>query len=377
MAKKQEQETAQREISEVAPNVLRMQLPIRLPGLGHVNCYALLDDEGCALVDPGLPGPGSFSALEDRLGQAGLRVKDVHSVVVTHSHPDHFGGAVRIAKEAGAKVIGHDSFFFGVPSPEDEAKASVEDQEAAARAEEAELAAERGEPSTAAEGDARPEPTPPPPLHHHHRGRRSPWGGRRPGPSRFARWVFMALRKVRGIQWVPDITDPVTNLEVLRLAKREYFVVHTPGHTEDHICLHCPEEGLFLSGDHVLPTITPHIGGIARSLDPLRTFYQSLDLCAAIPHVDNVLPAHGHPFTDLADRCHAIQAHHDERLDKVREIARDLGPSSVEAFSQRLFRKRSWGPMAESETYAHLEHLRLGGEAEVHRDRRGMLIYDL
>ena len=127
----------------------------------------------------------------------------------------------------------------------------------------------------------------------------------------------------------------------------------------------------------MLPTITPHIGGVARSLDPLRTFYESLDLCAAIPHVGNVLPAHGHPFSDLAERCHAIQAHHDERLEKVREIARDLGPSTVEAFMQRLFRQRSWGAMAESETYAHVEHLRLAGEADVHRDKKGMLIYDI
>ncbi|MEE2662621.1 MAG: MBL fold metallo-hydrolase [Myxococcota bacterium] len=367
MAKKQEQEPARREISEVAKNVLRMELPIRLPGLRHVNCYALVDDDGCAVVDPGLPGPSTYAALEDRLGQASLKVKDVHTVIVTHSHPDHFGGAVRLAKEAGAKVVGHDSFFFGVPSPEDEAKASVEDQEAAAEAEDAELEAE---------ASGRPLPTWPPPQHRGFRGR-APWGGKRPGPSGFARWVYLALRTFRGIQFVPTITDPVTNLQVLRLAKREYFILHTPGHTEDHICLHCPEEEVFLSGDHVLPTITPHIGGVARSLDPLRTFYESLDLCAAIPHVKQVLPAHGHPFSDLAARCHAIQQHHDERLDKVREIARGIGPETVEAFSQRLFKQRSWGAMAESETYAHLEHLRLAGEAEVHRDRRGMLIYHL
>jgi glyoxylase-like metal-dependent hydrolase (beta-lactamase superfamily II) len=367
MAKKQEQEAARREISEVANNVLRMELPVRLPGLRHVNCYALIDDDGCAVVDPGLPGPSTFAALEDRLKQADLKVKDVHTVIVTHSHPDHFGGAVRLAKEAGAKVVGHDSFFFGVPSPEDEAKASVEDQEAAAEAEDAELEAEEA---------GRPLPTPPPPQLRRYRGR-APWGGKRPGPSRFAYWVYLAMRTFRGIHFVPTITDPVTNLQVLRLAKREFFIVHTPGHTEDHICLHCPEEELFLSGDHVLPTITPHIGGVARSLDPLRTFYESLDLCAAIPHVKQVLPAHGHPFSDLAGRCHAIQQHHDERLDKVREIARGIGPETVEAFSQQLFKQRSWGAMAESETYAHLEHLRLAGEAAVHRDRRGMLIYDL
>ncbi len=31
--------------------------------------------------------------------------------------------------------------------------------------------------------------------------------------------------------------------------------------------------------------------------------------------------------------------------------------------------------MAESETYAHLEHLRHASEAESHRDKSGMLLY--
>ena len=54
---KQEQEPASEEITEVAPGVIRMQLPIWMPGLGHVNMYGLIDDRGLAVVDPGLPGP--------------------------------------------------------------------------------------------------------------------------------------------------------------------------------------------------------------------------------------------------------------------------------------------------------------------------------
>ena len=70
--RREEQEDASTEVTEVASNVLRMQLPIRMPGLGHVNCYALLDDDGAAVVDPGLPGPGA-EARHDRprlLGRA-------------------------------------------------------------------------------------------------------------------------------------------------------------------------------------------------------------------------------------------------------------------------------------------------------------------
>ncbi|MEM8706503.1 MAG: MBL fold metallo-hydrolase, partial [Actinomycetota bacterium] len=76
---KQEQEPASEEVTEVANGVLRMQLPISLPGLGHVNCYALVDGDGVALVDPGLPGEESWNALMARLRQAEIPVERVHT----------------------------------------------------------------------------------------------------------------------------------------------------------------------------------------------------------------------------------------------------------------------------------------------------------
>ena len=56
IVERQEKQPASTEVTEVAPDILRMQLPISLPGLGHVNTYALCDDRGVAVVDPGLPG---------------------------------------------------------------------------------------------------------------------------------------------------------------------------------------------------------------------------------------------------------------------------------------------------------------------------------
>ena len=44
-------------------------------------------------------------------------------------------------------------------------------------------------------------------------------------------------------------------------------------------------------------------------------------------------------------------------------------------FMQVLFRPRSWGEMAESETYAHLEHLRLAGELRADRNDDGLTTY--
>lgn len=365
MAKKQEQETARSDVVEVAPDVLRLELPIRLPGLGHVNCYAILDGEGAAVVDPGLPGPGSWRALQDRLKTAGLATRNIHTVIVTHSHPDHFGGAARFAKESGAQVIAHRSFSFGPPSPHQSSEVSAE---------------HLGE-KEAAESDAEPDAEADPPAEQRtreaiasHTTTRTPWGGQRPRPPLLTRLKWHAMRWVSG-RIIPVVTHPVEHGDVLELAGREWFVVHTPGHTGDHFCLHDPEEGTFLAGDHVLPSITPHISGLASSEDPLASYFYSLDRVAELSDVSRVLPAHGHPFSDLAARTVAIKEHHHERLGKLKEISRDLGPATVQAFSQRLFKQRSWGAMAESETFAHLEHLRIAGDAERRIEPDGSYLY--
>ena len=373
MAKRQEQEDARTEVTEVAPNLLRMELPIRMPGLGHVNSYAIVDNDGCTVVDPGMPGPGTWKALQDRLKQAGMTPKHVHTVVITHSHPDHFGCAMRFAKESGAKVVAHRKFSFGLPQVE-EPEVSTDD-----------LAAHQGghghnhspaldeiDPDESHDTrEARVEDE----LRRSLAGGRTPWGGERPRPPLRIKLKWMAMRWL-GQSIIPVVSHPVEHGDVLMLAGREWFVFHTPGHTQDHFCLHDPETGLFLAGDHVLPTITPHISGISSSPDPLATFFYSLDRVGEIDGVEQVLPAHGHPFHDLTARCDAIKEHHDERLDKVKEIGRDLGAASVRDYSRRLFKPRSWGGMAESETYAHLEHLRMAGDASARRDENERLIYE-
>ena len=356
MARRQEQESARPEVTEVAPNVLRMQLPIRMPGLGHVNCYALIDADGAALVDPGLPGPGTWRAIQDRLRSADLKVRDVHTVIVTHSHPDHFGGATRLAKEAGAKVIAHRSFGFGPPPSADQPEVSVDD-----------LAAQR-------DAEGRSEEREPPKRSSSPWSGPSPWGGSRTPLRVRLRWRMR--RWMSGGGFAPDITNPVDQGEILRLGGREWLVLHTPGHTSDHICLHDRESGTFLAGDHVLPTITPHISGMTHEPDPLKQFFDSLDQVGRIQDAKTVLPAHGHPFSDLSGRAEAIKRHHYERLEKVKKISGVLGsPATVVEFSKQLFKPRSWGSMAESETYAHLEHLRQIGEAERHVDEAGNLVY--
>ncbi len=341
---KQEQEDATTDITEVAPGVLRSQLPISMPGLGHVNCYMLEDERGVAIVDPGLPGEDSWNHLVDRLGRAGFTVDNVHTVVVTHSHPDHFGGAIRMHAETGADIIAHETFstiFDPAESGDDEDSGNLDVNSADGRA----AAMER------------------------YFAAPTPWGGKRPRPSP----EFMErMRRSGGTSGsmfgIPAPTQPMIDGQTVKLARREWVAMHTPGHTYDHLCLFDPEHGAVLTGDHVLPSITPHISGLTPDSDPLALFFDSLRRMADMTDVSIALPAHGHPFTDLGGRAEHIIDHHQERLDIIRNAHHELPNGTVMDFMRVLFRERSWGEMAESETYAHLEHLRELGEINCHFD---------
>ncbi|MEX2659630.1 MAG: MBL fold metallo-hydrolase [Acidimicrobiales bacterium] len=338
--KKQEQELASEVVTEVAPNVLRMMLPIDFTGLGHVNMYGLLDERGIAVVDPGLPGPGPYKVVERRLRAAGIPLKRIHTVIVTHSHPDHYGGAGRLAKEAGAELVTHvgfQTFWANAHRCLDPTHGHDEGGD------------EHCEDHVAATAPwAKP----------------TPWGTDFQRPKMGGRLPLPGVRRLARRRFAaPEPTRRVRSGDVLQLAGREMFAVHTPGHTTDHLCLHDPEAGLLFSGDHILPTITPHISGLGQDPDPLASFLDSLDRCAELEDVKDVLPAHGHPFTDVAARVDAIKDHHAGRIGQLREASAALGWASVATLSRQIFKPRVWGSMAESETYAHLEHLVARGEA--------------
>ena len=339
--RRQEQERASSEVIEVAPGILRAQLPIDMPGLGHTNCYVIEDDRGVAVVDPGLPGKATLKVLTQRLASVGIPLERVHTVVVTHSHPDHFGGAGWIRRETGADIVTHRRFSFiwdrfDPPDLEAEALAAL--------------------PPTGAPGEhdgKRRNPWDPP-----------PWGGEPHAFSLGRRLRMRGMRRFPRFFRTPTPTVRVDDADAVRLGGRDWVALFTPGHTADHLCLYDPVERVMLSGDHVLPTITPHIGGLSPVGDPLDDFFASLQKVAGYgPETNVVLPAHGHPFADLAGRAAAIHEHHLERLDTLRRAAEEIGrPARVHELSTHLFSARAQGSMADSETFAHLEHLRRSGE---------------
>ena len=63
-------------------------------------------------------------------------------------------------------------------------------------------------------------------------------------------------------------------------------------------------------------------------------------------------------------------------MELLRSVSAALGPATVQQLSREIFPPKHWGVMAESETFAHLEHMVRAGDAE--RRRKGdTLLYDV
>jgi glyoxylase-like metal-dependent hydrolase (beta-lactamase superfamily II) len=141
----------------------------------------------------------------------------------------------------------------------------------------------------------------------------------------------------------------------------------TPGHSPGHLCFWEASNKLMLSGDHVLPRITPNIPYHPQAgSDPLGDFLRSLDKVDAFDALE-VLPAHEHRFDDLHARVAGLRAHHESRFVEVIAALRS-GVTTAWELASRMHWSRSWDEIqgfmrraAVSEAMAHLRVLESRG----------------
>jgi glyoxylase-like metal-dependent hydrolase (beta-lactamase superfamily II) len=302
-------------LTKITDGIERATLMLPFPP-GHVHIYLLRGDRGWTAVDTGLGLPeagAQWSAIMASLDAP------IRRIAITHFHPDHIGAAADAEALTGASV--HQG------------------------------ALDYAQCERVWGSDDWPE-------------RIAGWMELHGTPTDVARDVLQQGRIAT--LFIRHSANP----ELIRDGDLldGWRVVELPGHADGHIGFE--RDGILVSGDHLLPGITPTVGRYADGTpDPLGAYLASLERTIQLAP-ELVLPGHGEPIKEPAARARELIEHHRERLEATAAALRD-GPRTAYEVSLALFQSdldASGRRFAVAETLAHLERLEVGGAASSDED---------
>lgn len=317
-------------VEQVQPGLWSIPVAIPIKPLRYVLVYVMETPDGVALIDAGWNDDASYDTLAAGLKEAGHTTSDIHDIFVTHVHPDHFGLAKRLREETGARIALHRR----------EAKTLMIDP--------------KQEVQWQMEGEVRSV------LH--------------AIPEEDQRMMKQEVGNFRSFvdHSAPDIL--LDDGQQVELSGWTLSGILTPGHTPGHLCFAEPNRKILFTGDHVLPRITPNISVHSNNpTDSLARYLESLaKITETAESIDGVtgLPGHEYRYAGIADRARELMAHHEERLEELRNIVVEHPGISTWEISQRLTWSRDWS------TFQFPERRSALGEAIAHAEllsQRGVI----
>lgn len=280
------------QVSDV-PRVVRIALPTATGDDRSIEretaCYLLIGKHRSVLVDTGSDSTLGLGLLTRALEALDVRIADL-DVILTHEHPDHTGLA-RYASGGRARLMA--------------GAGALDHMRATAEYTTRTVVRERWE--LEGFGDAQ----------------ELVLAGVRSCPDEAIRLGALPLADGDRLPWDDAIVE----------------VLATPGHTPGSICLYLPEHQILLSGDHVLPHVSPPLCapplGCLEHGDTAQKPWaaQYLDSLNRVAELDVRLwlPAHGPWGEDLAARARSLVTHHEARLELlVRLVTERDGPAAVD-----------------------------------------------
>ena len=298
-----------------APGILRLQLPIQMPGLGHVNCYALEDERGWTVVDPGHAGPevlqGDGGAVRRRRLPACRTSTPSSSPTATSTTSAGPAGSAR--RPAPTSSRRGRSARGGTPTTS--------------------TTSTRGKVSTSTAA--------------------SPWDRRdpvgRPAPAPAAEGAAHATRVLRPlikrVFATPSPSVRLDDAEVIRFGRREWVAVHTPGpHARPPLPLRPRRRRAAVGRPRAADDHPAHQRASTPGPTRCRAFVESLDKVspargraarAARPRLPVHRPATAGSTTSTATTTSGSSG--------CKGYLAEAGEASVIDLSQQLFRQQVWG----------------------------------
>jgi glyoxylase-like metal-dependent hydrolase (beta-lactamase superfamily II) len=290
--------------------------------LRYVFVYAFETERGPYIVDAGWNTDEAFSALSEGLAEAGFDIGDVRGVMVTHIHADHYGLAGRIRETSGAWIALHPSDAALIHDRYEEPDDLLE--------------------------------------------RMGGWLRRLGAPEEELETLRNASMPVR--PFVENARPDVLLEDGDRpdVPGWDLRAIWTPGHSPGHLCFWEPANEVMLTGDCVLPRITPNVNLNPQAGDnPLGDYLESLARLST--YEGNALPAHEWRFDSVRQRCRELEQHHEHRFAEVIDAIR-AGLTTAWEIAPMMDWSRPWEVMdpqfrrsAIGEAMAHLRALEVRG----------------
>jgi glyoxylase-like metal-dependent hydrolase (beta-lactamase superfamily II) len=323
-------------LQKVAPDIFWLRMPLPFD-LDHINLYLLEDgDEGYALIDTGI-GTSRVEELWEAL-LAELK-KPITKVIVTHMHPDHIGMAGYLVEKFRVPLyMSHSEYFVArALSAGSRGASDWQDDEYLVRC----------------------------------------------GMSQ--EYVAKAKQNRKESKGVGQVIHPIPlqyeRLEegdTIPIGSDEWQVMIGRGHSPEHVCLYSEQRAVLISGDHVLPGISPNIGVYSTepNANALEQYLTTLPQFLNLPKNTLVLPSHKQPFHGLHIRVNELIEHHHLHLDNLRAFCQQA--KTINDCLPILF-KRKLNPhnmfFAVAEAISHLNYLYFSGEFSREINKEGQFIF--
>jgi glyoxylase-like metal-dependent hydrolase (beta-lactamase superfamily II) len=224
------------------------------------NIYIIPDENGFSLVDVGCGGASGIAYLQNGLNHWKLKIEQLHTVVLSHAHPDHMGAMWWILESASPEIFIHHldvgpaldphklEETFDIPLAKQRWAASVNDD------------------------------------------------------------AFQNFKLLRFFEDSSCTMSAAGNLQeiqegdILQLGDFEFEIVHTPGHSPGHVSLYESNKQILLAGDLVGKSpawYVPAAGGVIAYLESLAKL-EALNAAT-------LLPAHGVMMNNAKKAIQGIQ----------------------------------------------------------------------